>query len=88
MALEVSESQIFPVMPYLLSLNISKDMLVQAINLSFTLSGIIMLAVMWRIEILNIHSAFTYSLTIFPVAISVYIGGKLRNKLSEDRFKQ
>ncbi len=81
-------SQIFPVMPYLLSLNISKEVLLQTINLSFTLCSIIMLLTLWKIDAFDSHAAIKYSLGIFPVAAGVWLGGNLRKKLSDHRFRQ
>lgn len=81
-------SQIFPIMPYLLSLNISKDVLVQTINLSFTLNSLIMLCFLYSMNTLDTDSIFTYSLGIIPVAIGVWLGGKVRRKIPEERFKR
>ncbi len=81
-------SQIFPIMPYLLSLNISKDVLVQTINLSFTLNSIIMLGFLYNMDALDTNSILTYSLGILPVAIGVWLGGKVRRRISEERFRR
>jgi uncharacterized membrane protein YfcA len=81
-------SQIFPVMPYLLSLNISKDVLVQTINLSFTLNSLIMLGFLYKMNSLDTDSILTYALGIVPVAIGVWLGGKVRKRIPEARFKR
>jgi len=81
-------SQIFPIMPYLLSLDISKDVLVQTINLSFTLCSLIMLTSLYAMETLSTESIATYSLGIIPVAAGVWLGNKLRKRLSDDRYRQ
>jgi uncharacterized membrane protein YfcA len=81
-------SQIFPVMPYLLSLNISKDTLVQTINLSFTVNSLIMLGFLYNMNTLETDSIVTYSLGIIPVAIGVWLGGKVRRQIPETRFKK
>ena len=81
-------SQIFPIMPYLLSLNLSKEVLVQTINLSFTLSSIIMLVALFNINALDTESILRYSLGIIPVTIGVWLGNKLRKKMPEQYFKQ
>ncbi len=81
-------SQIFPVMPYLLSLNISKDVLVQTINLSFTLNSLVMLLFLISIDRLDTGSILNYSLGIIPVAIGVWLGGKLRKRIPEQSFKR
>jgi uncharacterized membrane protein YfcA len=81
-------SQIFPVMPYLLSLNISKDVLVQTINLSFTVNSLIMLGFLYNMNTLDTDSIATYSLGVIPVAIGVWLGGKVRKRIPETRFKR
>lgn len=81
-------SQIFPIMPYLLSLNISKEIFLQTINLSFTLCSIIMMFTLWQVDALDINSLVKYSLGVIPVAIGVWLGGKVRKRLSDDRFRQ
>ena len=80
-------SQIFPIMPYLLSLNISKDMTVQTINMSFTLCSLIMLIGLVSIDALDTSSMLTYSLGIIPVMLGVALGGKVRERLSDQRYK-
>ena len=81
-------SQIFPIMPYLLSLNINKDVLVQTINISFTLNSIIMLAFLSTMNTLDTRSILTYSLGIIPVAMGVWLGGKVRRRIPEELFKR
>lgn len=81
-------SQIFPIMPYLLSLNISKNLLVQTINMSFTMGSLIMLTSLILTNNLQTESVVTYALGIIPVSIGVWLGGKVRKKLPEERFKQ
>lgn len=81
-------SQIFPIMPYLLSLNINKDIVVLTINFSFTICSIIMLGGLLWIDALDTNSMFTYSLGIVPVMIGVALGNKVRARLSDERFRQ
>lgn len=81
-------SQIFPIMPYLLSLNISKEMLVMTINLSFTISSLIMLLTMWNLGVINTSLALSYSMAVIPVVICVWLGYKLRKRFSESLFRR
>lgn len=81
-------SQIFPIMPYLLSLPISKAVLVQTINMSFTIGSLIMLSSLLLTNSLDVDSVFTYLLGIIPVGLGVWLGGKVRKRLPEERFKQ
>jgi uncharacterized membrane protein YfcA len=75
-------------MPYLLSLNISKDVLVQTINMSFTLNSIIMLGFLYNMDALATDSIASYALGIIPVVIGVWVGGKVRKRIPEERFKR
>jgi len=81
-------SQIFPIMPYLLSLSISKNLLVQTINMSFTMGSLIMLTSLILTNNLQTESVVTYALGVIPVSIGVWLGGKVRKRLPEERFKQ
>lgn len=81
-------SQIFPIMPYLLSLNISKEVLVQTINLSFTLCSLIMLSFLYATNTLDTKSILSFSLGIIPVMIGVWLGSKVRRRLADRRFRQ
>lgn len=81
-------SQIFPIMPYLLSLNISKEMLVQTINLSFTISSLIMLSTMWSLGVINASLALSYSMAVIPVVVCVWLGNKLRARFSDTLFRR
>jgi len=81
-------SQIFPIMPYLLSLGINKDMLVQTVNISFTMGSLVVLTSLLLSNNLDVTSLASYSLGIIPVSLGVWLGGKVRRRLPEERFKQ
>lgn len=81
-------SQIFPIMPYLLSLNLGKNVLVQSINISFTMLSLIMLASLLVTGSLDTESIWQYSLGIIPVAFGVWLGNTLRRHIAEDLFKR
>lgn len=81
-------SQIFPIMPYLLSLNIAKGVVVQTINLSFTLCSLMMLAGLVIIEALDTSLMLTYSLGVLPVIAGVWLGNRVHENLSDQRFRK
>ena len=81
-------SQIFPIMPYLLSLPISKDLLVQTINLSFTLCSLLMLALLWSAGHLDVTSSAAFSLGILPVALGVWLGNRARRYMQDDLYRR
>lgn len=81
-------SQIMPVLPYLMSLPITKDELVQAINTSFTFSSIIMLVGMGKFGLLSADLVVLSVAGIIPVGLGIWAGGKVRRRLPEEVFRR
>jgi uncharacterized membrane protein YfcA len=75
-------SQVMPALPYFLSLNLSKRDFVQAINISFTLSSMIMLIGMNRLGHLSHNTFLTAVGGLIPVLLTVYLAGRLQNRLT------
>lgn len=75
-------SQVMPALPYFLSLNLGKKAFVQAINISFTLSSLIMLVGMNRLGHLSSDTFLTAVGGLVPVLLTVYLAGRLQNHLS------
>jgi uncharacterized membrane protein YfcA len=75
-------SQVMPVLPYLLSLNLGKRAFVQAINISFTLSSLIMLFGMNRLGHLSSDTFLTAVCGLVPVLLIVSLAGRLQNQLT------
>jgi uncharacterized membrane protein YfcA len=75
-------SQVMPVLPYLLSLDLNKNVFIQAINVSFTLSSLIMLIGMNRLGHLSADTLLTACGGLFPALITVYLAGRLRDRIS------
>ncbi len=81
-------SQVMPVLPYLLALRLDKDLLVLAINLSFTLSSLIMLALLGGAGVLTPSVLRLAALGLPAVLLGVALGGRLRRLLPEDGFRR
>ena len=81
-------SQIMPILPYLISLNISKDELVQAINTSFTVASLIMLVGLGKLGLLSADAMLVSALGVVPVGLGIWIGGRVRRLLPEPVFRQ
>ncbi|MCJ2165863.1 MULTISPECIES: sulfite exporter TauE/SafE family protein [unclassified Pseudodesulfovibrio] len=81
-------SQIMPIMPYLMSLDITKDELVQAINTSFTLASLVMLAGLGRLGLLSTEILIVSAVGIVPVGLGIFIGSRVRKKLPEAVFRK
>ena len=72
----------------MLSLQLHRDTFVQAINLSFTLSSLIMLLLLSRVGLLTLHIVGVSLFGIVPVAIGIFLGGKIRGSLPEAIFRK
>ncbi len=78
---------VMPSVPYLQALSMSKDELVQALGLSFTLSTVALAGG------LAAHNAFAMAqlnqslLAIVPALLGMWLGQKIRSRLSATRFR-
>ncbi len=84
----ITGSQVMPVLPFLLALQLHRDLFVQAINLSFTLSSLVMLVLLSRFGILSWDILGVATAGIVPVALGIYLGGKLRQRLPDEAFRK
>ena len=80
-------SQVMPALPYLMSLGLDRDSLVQSINISFTLGSIVMLAGLAHLGLLNV-AMLGYALAgVLVVWLGISAGGWIRSKLPEKWFR-
>ena len=75
-------SQVMPALPYFISLNLGKRAFVQAINISFTLSSLVMLIGMNRLGHLSPHTFMIAVGGLIPVLLTVSLAGRLQNQLT------
>jgi uncharacterized protein len=81
-------SQIMPLVPYMLSLKLDPDRFVQAVNIGFTLSSLIMIFGLGQIGLLGRASLFISIGGIVPAIVGGWLGGALRRRLPEMRFRR
>jgi len=81
-------SQVMPVLPYLLSLNLQKNTFVQAINISFTLSSLVMLFGMDHLGYLAPQTFLIAVTGLLPVLTAVYLAGRLQKRLSSTHYRK
>lgn len=80
-------TQVMPMLPYLLSLKQDMNGLINAINLGFTFSGIVLIFFLHTFNLFD-PSILTYSLyAIIPVAVGIYLGSRIRPLISEEKFR-
>ena len=75
-------SQVMPVLPYLLALNLTRNAFVQAINISFTLSSLILLVGVNRLGYLPAGNLLVAVSGLVPVLAIVYLAGRLQHRLA------
>jgi uncharacterized membrane protein YfcA len=80
-------SQVMPVLPFLLSIELDKNLFVQTINISFTVSSLVMLAGLYRLQMLDGPLLLGSAVGILPVAAGIYLGGRIRRRLAERLFR-
>ena len=81
-------SQVMPVLPYLMSLDLEKNSFVQAINISFTLSSLIMLISMQHLGYLSQNLLITAITSLLPVLAIVYVSGRIRRHLPQILYRR
>ncbi len=84
----ITGSQVMPVLPFLLALQLHKDLFVQAINLSFTLSSLVMLLLLSRFGLLALGTLGLATVGIVPVSLGIFLGGMLRRRLPDEAFRK
>jgi len=84
----VTGSQIMPIMPYLLSLNLNRDLFVQTINTAFTINSLIMMIGLANMGVISLPILSLSAAGIIPVAVGIYLGGKIRQRISDDSFRK
>lgn len=80
-------SQIMSILPYLLSLGLDKNTLVQSINTAFTISSCVMLLGLGKLGLLDGSIMLVSALGIHVVGLGIFLGGRVRRRVSEERFR-
>lgn len=79
-------SQIFPLPPYLLTLDLKPNQFTQANNIAFTLSSIVMMAGLTQIGFMTREIFLLSIVGIVPVYFAVRAGGLIRNRIDPGLF--
>ena len=81
-------SQVMPVLPYLMSLRLEPNHFVQAVNISFTITGLAMMLGLSTIGMLTFEAIAISIIGLVPVFVGVKVGNKLRHRLSPLVFRR
>ena len=81
-------SQVMPVLPFLLAMRLDPDRFVQAMNISFSVSTVVMTLGLWRVGFLTVETLVISIAGIVPVFIGTWSGGRLRRRLPPEVFRR
>lgn len=79
---------VIPAGPYFQAIGLSKDELVQTLGLSFTVSTVVLAAVLWRDGAMQVANATGSMLAVLPALIGMALGQRIRSLASEETFRR
>jgi len=80
-------SQIIPLVPFMLSLKLDADRFVQAVNIGFTLSSLVMMLGLSQAGLLNWNTFLISAAGIIPAILGSWLGGIIRRRLPAAGFR-
>lgn len=83
----VTGSQVLPSMPYLMSLDLNRNMFVQASNCSFTLSSVVMMIGLSRLGLVPMSAIWVSIFGVGFALIGIRIGERIRDRLAPEQFR-
>ena len=83
----ITGSQVMPAMPYLMALQLDRNLFIQAINCSFTLSSLVMAVGLKRMGLFTTDTMIVSVVGIVLAFTGVRLGERIRHRLSPDTFR-
>jgi uncharacterized protein len=84
----ITGSQIMPIMPYLLSLKMNRNMFIQTINCAFTFNTLIMMAALGKLGMVTSTVLVISAGGILPVALGIFLGSRIRKNVTEEIYRK
>ena len=80
---------VIPVVPYLQTLNLQRDDLVQSLGLAFTTSTICLAVFLHQNPVENMPIDYVMSMiALIPALVGMWLGTKIRYRISEQKFRK
>ena len=83
----VTGSQVMPAVPFLMSLKLERNLFIQAVNCSFTLSSLVMAAGLGLLDLFAREDLLISALGTCVVFAGLRVGARVRENLSEALFR-
>ena len=84
----ITGSQVMPVVPFLMMLRLERNLFIQAVNCSFTLSSLVMVLGLGLLGLFSWEDVLISALGVFFVTFGLSLGAAIRHRLSEALFRQ
>lgn len=84
----ITGSQVMPVLPFLLSVRLDPKRFIQAINISFSLSSIVMALGLSRLGLMTLDAVWISLAGLVPVYLGTKLGGVVRNRMDAQTFRK
>jgi uncharacterized membrane protein YfcA len=84
----VTGSQVMPVVPFLMMLKMPRDLFLQAVNCSFTLSSFVMAFGLGRLGLFSLQDVVISGAGSLVMVLGVSLGGAIRPRLPETLFRK
>lgn len=84
----VTGSQVMPVVPFLMAFHLERNLFIQAINCSFTLSSLVMAIGLGRLGLFSWSDAVVSAAGILCVVLGLQLGSAIRHRMPEDLFRR
>lgn len=84
----VTGSQVMPMVPFIMMLRLERNLFLQAVNCSFTLSSLVMAFGLGTLGLFSWGDVLISAIGVFFVTFGLTLGATIRNRLSETLFRQ
>ena len=81
-------SFVFPGVLYLQAIGLPREALIQAMGMLFSLSTIALALALQNHALLNMSQLAVSALALLPALVGMWLGQRVRQRLSEARFRQ
>ena len=80
-------SQVLPLMPYMLALNLEPILFVQAVNVAVVIASVFLAFGLWIAGLMSVPDLSLSVLAIAPALLGVHLGSWARRHIPASRFK-
>lgn len=84
----VTGSQVMPMVPFMMMLRLERNLFLQAVNCSFTLSSLVMALGLAKLGLFLWEDVLISAIGMCFVTLGVFLGATIRRRLSETLFRQ